>query len=484
MSVELNSGMKHGKGLLKDFSWYLLSSFFPLLVGFIKTPIFTRHFGTEEFGNLGIVQATYSYLGMLLFSWISSILWRYYQKFKLENRLDYLFGNLLIFFGISLVLLVIGSGVWYSLEIKPLIRELILVSVGHLFFSQLVMGYLVAVRLESRARLYTIFQSVRAVLSFFVSLYLVFVQDASITALITGLLVIDGLSLAILSLWNPIRLNIRYSISSSKVWNELFSYGMGGLVMNLSILSLNLSDRYVILASEGLSSVGIYDQVYKISQLSVMALVTVFFNTVNPGLFKELERDLRASLNSMSRYLLGFIGLGLPLVVYLSLFSEEISNVLLGAAFRGAHSIMPFVFFAAFFQGISNFWELRMKFSNRMRTLSTAFLVGALFNLLLNLWLVPLYGYQWAAISTLITYVLLVSFLCIWDRDLIRALYGLRHNLRIPMVVLALQLLIFEVVDNFIPSMSVRVVIGVIFVLSYGWFVKDMSVLGKNKNAK
>jgi O-antigen/teichoic acid export membrane protein len=484
MSVELNSGQKPGKSLLKDFSWYLLSSFFPLLVGFIKTPIFTRHFGTEEFGNLGIVQVTFSYLGMLLFSWISSILWRYYQKFKLENRLEQLFGTLLIFFGISMVLLVVGSGLWYSFETKPLIRQLILVSFGHLFLSQLVMGYLVAVRLESRAQLFTIFQSARAVLSFFVSLYLVFAQDASITALIAGLLVIDALALAILVLWNPIRLLIRFSAWSSVGWKELFTYGMGGLVMNLSILSLNLSDRYVILASEGLSSVGIYDQVYKISQLSVMALVTVFFNTVNPGLFKELEQDLKASVQSMSGYLLGFIAFGLPLVVYLSLFSEEISNVLLGAAFRGAYSIMPFVFFAAFFQGISNFWELRMKFSDRMRVLSTIFLTGALFNLLLNLWLVPLHGYEWAAISTLITFVLLVTVLCILDRDLIRALYGLRQSLRIPMVVLALQLLIFTVVDNFVRSMSVRVVIGVIFVLSYGWFVKDMSILRNNNNAE
>ena len=483
MSVESNPELKPQRNLYKDFSWYLLSSFFPLLVGFIKTPVFTRHFGTEDFGNLGIVQATFSYLGMLLFSWISSILWRYYQKYKVENRLDQLVGKLMIFFAISLLLLALGSGAWYALETKELFRKLILVSFGHLILSQLVMGYLVVVRLESHARLYTFFQSARAILSFLVSLYLVFVKGESIAALIMGLLVIDGLSLALLALWNPISLRIRFS-SSSKDSKELFSYGMAGLIMNLSILSLNLSDRYVILASEGLSSVGIYDQVYKISQLSVMALVTVFFNTINPGLFKELERDLDASLKSMSRYLLSFIGLGLPLVVYLSLFSEEISSIMLGTAFRGAYTIMPFVFFAAFFQGISNFWELRMKFSNRMRILSTAFLAGALFNLLVNLWLVPLYGYQWAAISTLITYILLVCFLCVQDRVLIGAFYGLRKKLGIPMAILTLQLLIFALVDNFDPSLTVRIGIGLIFVLSYGWAVKSSSILPKNNRAR
>ena len=142
------------------------------------------------------------------------------------------------------------------------------------------------------------------------------------------------------------------------------------------------------------------------------------------------------------------------------------------------------VFFAAFFQGLSNFWELRMKFSDRMRLLSLVFLAGALINLFLNLWLVPLYGYQWAAISTLITYMLLVSFLCICDRHLIRTFYGHVHKLRNPLLVLVLQVIIFTLVDNFEPSIPVRIAIGLIFVLSYGWIVKNSSILWKNNAAK
>ena len=119
-----------------------------------------------------------------------------------------------------------------------------------------------------------------------------------------------------------------------------------------------------------------------------------------------------------------------------------------------------------------------------MRLLSQVFLAGALINLFLNLWLVPLYGYRWAAISTLITYMLLVSFLCIRDRHLIRAFYGHVHKLRNPLLVLVLQVIIFILVDNFEPSMPVRIAIGLIFVLSYGWIVKNSSILWKNNAAK
>ena len=483
MNAERKSELKPGTNFFKDFSWYLLSSVFPLLVGFIKTPIFTRHFSTEDFGNLGIVQVTFSYLGMLLFSWIASILWRFYQRFRLDKRLDHLFGNLLIFFLISLVFLLFGTLAWYFFESKSLLQELILVSFGHLVFSQLVMGYLVAVRLESKASLYTIFQSVRAVLSFLLSLYLVFVLEENIVALITGLLVVDAISLLILVVWNPVGIRIRFG-SSWQDSRELFSYGMAGLVLNLSIMSINLSDRYVILASENLSSVGIYDQVYKISQLSVIALVTVFFNTINPTLFKQLEKNLNSSLKSMSRYLLMFLVLGLPLIVYMSLFSEELSKVLLGSDFRGAHTIMPYVFFAAFFQGISNFWELRMKFSKRMRLLSSTFLFGAVFNLFVNLWFVPRYGFQWAAISTLLTYVLLVLFLSVYDRMLLRSLSGFKDKLGLLLGILALQVILFVLVDKFDPSMPGRIGVGLIFVFFYIWILKRSRIPLLNKTTK
>ncbi len=122
-----------------------------------------------------------------------------------------------------------------------------------------------------------------------------------------------------------------------------------------------------------------------------------------------------------------------------------------------------------------------MKFSDRMRLLSMVFLSGAVFNRLLNLWLVPLYGYEWAAISTLITYILLVLFLSIREGALLHSLSDPAKKMRIPMFVLALQVLVFAIVDNFELSMPVRIAIGLIFVTSYGWLLKRSSILWKKR---
>jgi O-antigen/teichoic acid export membrane protein len=462
-----------GSGLIRDFGWYLASSFLPLLAGFLRTPIFTRYFSTEEFGNLGIVQATYSYLGILLFSWISSCLWRFYQKYKLRERSHFLNGSLLLFFSLSAVLVVVFSVAWYFLAESSLTRELIAVSCLHLIFSQWVSGYLVIVRLEARAKLYTLFQSVRAVLSLLVSLYLVFYLDQGITALITGLALVDGLALIILGLWNPIRLVFQIGGFKWEEMKELLSYGAAGLVVNLSLLSLNLSDRYVILYYEGLSSVGVYDQVYRISQLSVSALVTVFFNTINPGLFRELEADFKASLATMGRHLRVFLLAGIPLVIYLSLFSEEISNILLGRDFRNAYEIMPYIFLAAFLQGFSNFYELRLKFSSRMRLLTLVFALAAGFNLLCNLLLVPGYGYLWAAVSTTLAYLLTVLYFAYRDPSLLRSVARYKSDFAKVGVLLAVQVGIFFLVENYDPPIMIMIGMGLIFVLSCGLLLRS-----------
>ncbi len=465
------------KGLIKDFAWYSASSFLPLAVGLFRTPVFTRHFGPGDFGSLGIVQVTFSYLGMFLFSWISSCLWRYYQRYRKESRSGQLNGGLMIFFGVSFLLLLLFSVTWYALSGSELTRELIVLSFFHLVFSQLVMAYLVIVRMEARASLYTAVQSLRALLAFALSLYLVFRLNAGISALVAGLAVVDGLALLLMWLWNPVGLEVRVRGMKRGEMKELLSYGMAGLIMNVSLLSLNLSDRYVILYSEGLASVGIYDQVYKISQLSVSALVAVFFNIINPGLFRKLEESLEGSLPGMARYLRYFLLLGLPVVVYLSLFSEFLSDVLLGAAFREAYIMMPFVFFAAFFQGVSNFFELRMKFSDQLRKLGLVFLAAAVLNLVLNLLFVPVYGYYWAAVSTLLTVLLVILYLARSDRAFLGYLRPHSREFAQFASLLALQALVFIVVDNFEPSVPVVIAMGLIFVLSYAGLLSRSRLL-------
>jgi len=453
---------------IKDFLWYFIGSFAPLLIGFIKTPVFTRHFSKEAFGNLGIISITFTFLGMFLFSWLGSCIWRYYSKYKKDDRLRSLYSNLIFLYGISLIVLSLITLIWYVSAKIELNQALIVYSFLQLVFNQLFLFYMVVIRLLGKVRFYTVIQSLRSLIGLFLALFLVFYLEMDITALVSSLVIVDFISLLCLFLFNPAQVKLSYTDLNKNDLFELLQYGSLGLILNISLLTISYSDRYVIALFYDLDSVGIYDQVYKISQLSVMALITIYFNTINPKLLHILESNYAGSMEFIHKYVYSFVLFGVPIVFYLSLFSEEISSLLLGKDFREGYLFMPFVFMATYLHGISNFFELRLKFSNKLKRLSFIAICTALLNIVLNLIFVRLYGYAWAAYTTLISYAFMIVMFYFWDPDVLKGLLNQRRDLLSVLGLLTIQYVLYEfIVDKFSIQFEIRMVIGLIFVLTF-----------------
>lgn len=457
-----------GKSFLKDFSWYFIGSLIPIVIGVLKTPIFTRHFNQEEFGHLGIITVTFSYLGMVLFAWIGTCIWRYQPKYKLNKQLNELYSNLLFLFLIALLILFLVVIIWYSFENSFLIKNLILYSFIHLIFSQLYSFYMIVVRIEGRAVFYTVFQSLRAILSFITVLILVFIFKVDITALILSLLIIDFIAVLYLFIFNPLNVIINFTLTNKKYLKELLIYGSTGLLINVCFLTITSSDRYIISWFGSINDVGVYDQVYKISQLSIAAIVTIFFNTINPSLLNELERDFDNSKYLMRSYLKSFFIYGFPIIVYLSFFSKEISDILLGKEFRIGYNIIPFVFFAAYLHGVINFYELRLKFKDKLKKLSLIIVGATILNIVLTMLFVSNFGYKWAAVTTTITYVAIFGVFLLIDRDIL--FYSLKNsidNIKFLIVFLIQFLIYFSLNEYFELTIYHKLVIVLVFAICY-----------------
>ncbi|UCE92879.1 MAG: oligosaccharide flippase family protein, partial [Flavobacteriaceae bacterium] len=261
-----DNSKKSNSGFRRDFLWYAIGSIFPMLAGFLKTPIFTRHFSSESFGQLGLVGITFSFLGILLFSWISSCLWRYYGKFKSSGNLSLLYSNLSFLFAASFIFLIFLSSYWYFSAENELIQSLVFYSFLFLVFNQIYMAYMVIARLMGSASFYNLVQGIRTTSGLLVSLFFVFFLDYPITALVSSLALVDFLCIAYLFISNPAKVKLRIHLVNKTVLKELVSYGFMGLILNLALLSISYTDRYVIALFYDLEEVGIYDQVAKISQ--------------------------------------------------------------------------------------------------------------------------------------------------------------------------------------------------------------------------
>lgn len=95
------------------------------------------------------------------------------------------------------------------------------------------------------------------------------------------------------------------------------------------------------------------------------------------------------------------------ITVYFSLYSKEIASLLLGEKFRVGYTMMPYVMISAFIYGLCCEHETRMKFKNKLKSISFNLITASIINIVLNFIFIPTMGYEAAAIATLISYLYL-----------------------------------------------------------------------------
>jgi O-antigen/teichoic acid export membrane protein len=322
---------------------------------------------------------------------------------------------LFFIFLLSSLLLLLVTAVWYSIANHTLVKKLILLSFIQVLLKEFFGLFLIVARLEGKAVKYNLVHSTRAILSFGVLYGMAFGLNFDITAVLISTLLIDGIVLAVTLIFG--REGVGFSIRSvSRAGlRVLIRFGSIGLASNFLFLLITSSDRYIIALFTDMSTVGIYNQVYNISQLSIVALVTVYFNTINPTLNRVLELHFDKSNALISKYLHAYLLIGLPLVTYLSMFPKEIATILLGPEFRSGYTIMPWIFISAFLYGLFLFIEIKFKFADKLRKIVLGVGVATLLNVIINVAMIPQFGYQWAAISTFIAYVFLVFYFYLQD---------------------------------------------------------------------
>ncbi len=453
---------------IKDLGWYLFGTLISMGIGFIKTPIFTRYFTPEEYGYLGIITITFSYISVFIYSWLASCLWRYYNAFKIKNDLKSLYSNMFsIFLSVSLLLLIISS-IWYFLAENKTVKQLILLSFLLYFIKEFIGLYLIIIRLEGKALKYNLIHSLRAVLNFVLLYLMTFGYGYRITSVLISVIIIDVIVLLFIFLTN--KENISFSIRniSSNILKMLFKFGSVGLITGFCYLLITSSDRYIIALFTDMSTVGIYNQVYNICQLSIIALITVYFNTINPSLNKELEVNFENSDYLISKYIYIFLLFGLPLVTYFCLFSKEMAIILLGEEFRSGDTIMPWIFLSAFLYGLVMFIELKFKFANKLKAIAIGMSIIAVLNIILNFIFIPLYSYKMAAITTFISYLFL--FVYFYSQD---SVSFFKNHKNVKHVILFITILFIQVVADliirkyFFISIFYTVVEGFVFLLIY-----------------
>ncbi len=403
--------------LIKDFSYYLIGAVLPLIIGFIKTPIFTRHYSPEDYGYLGLVMIAFGYFTTLSYSWLSNSMWRFFNKYKSNEQLPLFYQNIFTLFLYSTGILLVLSLLVFLKNSAPFVRRLITLAFFHFTLKEGISLILITKKLQNKSIFYNVFTVVQSFLSFFIALILTFIFDSDISALLLCSIITDLLLFLLITIlgytkFTPISMTFRLTPSIVK---ELVKFGGLALIAKLLFMLIVSSDRFFIAYYLTMTDVGIYSKSYDLASLSLMSLILVFFSTINPSMNKNLAANSNDSRH-MVQYLNVISLIGLPITFAVSLCSKPITMLFLGPDFQSGWLIMPFIFITMFVYASIKVYENKMNFTQQIVKMAWVYFFGLLLNIVLNVILIPVYGYVWAAISTLISYLLIAVLLLFLDR--------------------------------------------------------------------
>lgn len=457
----------------KDLIWYALGTMIPMGINVIKTPIFTRHYSPEEYGYLGLVMTFFLYMSTVSYSWIAGCIWRFYNSFEKKKILNKFYSNILFLYCISSLVILFFTLIFITFYHDPLlVFNLIILCFLHFIIKELLGLFYFIIRVKGYTKLNNILLIAQVGLSFIVLLLLAFVYNFDITALISSSIIIDllfVLSIAVYLIKTKRIKLLSFKLVHKKYLKIFTHFGSFILLSSLATLLIVSSDRYILAMYDSIENVGIYTKVYDIAQLSISALVFVFFNVINPNMNRELTHNLENADILLRKYLFAYIFTLLPFTILFSIFSKEISYLLLGEEFRNGHIIMPYVFFSAFIFGIINFNQNKLKFKNKLKIIVQILSFCFFINLILNFLFIPSFGYLGAAITTFISYIIML--ILFFKAD---SLNFLKDKLALKSIANQLiVLLIFFIIDQLLRKIIefniwIAIIEGTIFLFTLG----------------
>ena len=265
-------------------------------------------------------------------------------------------------------------------------------------------------------------------------------------------------------------------------WNELDIWqhlkpALYIFVFNL-ITSIYLNLNTVMLGFiNGDEAVGYYSTGYKLSSI-VLSAVTSMGVVLLPRCSNLVENGKSEEFRSVTRksYLL-VCALSLPVMAGLALLSNQIVEIFFGLEYSESAKVLAWTTPIILFIGISNVTGLQILYpQGKEKIVIWSTFAGAIFNIVLNIFLLPRYSYIGAAVSTFITefVVLLIQIIFgrrnipfnLFDKQCLNYIGG-------TIVLCFFVLVSCCLVHGIWPQVIISVVVGIFVYLIFLLIVKD-----------
>ena len=391
--------------LIKDTIYYIPSRILPVLFGFIGLSIYTRVFSPEEYGNYSLILVTITLLGMFTYSWVNNSNLRFYRVYKDNNNLNIFYTTsfisvLLSIFIVSSILLVLYFFNFVGSAIASYLLYIILVILSTSFFETI----LNIMRCDRMAVSVSLYRSISSGFSLILSLVFIFIYDFNILSILISLFITNCIIALFLAFKLNFFMHINIKFFSIDVFKEFFKYGIPVMVTLLFTWILALSNRYIIEYFCGIREVGIYSAAYQLADYPISLFSSMIAMAAFPIIVDTWEKygteTTRLLISKTTRY---YILISLPILTGVIVLSKDLMYIL-GDSYSSGFILLPLICFSELLFGLCVFINKGLELHKKTTILAIIVGVSALFNIIINLIIVPKYGFVGAGLSSCISY--------------------------------------------------------------------------------
>ena len=397
------------KRLFKHSFIYLIGSALQSLIGFVLIPVYTRYLSPAEYGQLEILNTILLILNIVLSLGFASALMKVHERDsqgEIERRK--LIGTMYIFVlpiaSAATLLLALGAKFFTGiiLDDSNQTNLLYLILGTNLIVIFLNLSFAV-LRSKERSKTFTLLSLIKFTLILALNTFFVIKLQLGVMGILLGNLIAQT---ALAFIFLPTVFRSLHFTFSRQYLRKLSIFGFAVIPASLAMWVMDLSDRYFLKYFADFTEVGLYSLGYKIGFLVYILLVYPFQLAWPKVSFAVASRpDCKEIYAKTLTY---FAFLGSLAALGLSLFGAQIIKLFAAPQFHTAYQIIPLVAFSYVLYGLHFALVPGLHIKEKSKYYPLIIGIPAGLNLLLNYFLVPLYGMQGAAVTTLICFILVV----------------------------------------------------------------------------
>jgi O-antigen/teichoic acid export membrane protein len=387
--------------LLSHSKNYIGANFFLKGLTFLTIPIFTRLLSPADYGNISLYTTLTSIFGIIFILGIDGSLYRYYFE-KNEDYSSFLGTNMLFLFLVNIVfiaaLFIFRN---YLINLFSLSEDIYDFAIISSFLSVPVALLLADYQCSMKSKKYSVLNIIKYSSITIISIVIILLLRENLylgrvySELLIGT-VFFAYSIILLLKISKFKIKLRYITYSLML-------GIPLLPGALSQFAMNFFDRLIINQVNGENEVGLYSFAFNIGMV-MNTFVMGMNQSWAPIFYDKLKNDKNSEIHNLSPKYANII---FSAAIVLILFSREIVFILGEKRYHAALNIIPIVMLGYVFIFLYTLYANYAFYYKKVWLITLFTVISGVVSVALNYILIPKYGYKFASVSALASYLLL-----------------------------------------------------------------------------